>query len=75
MSQILLRTRGIVLDDESGKNFHVGSVLTFLTCKDNKGDLNTFYGVLVTYISCPYIHIDVNNEFKKIKIDDIVSWN
>lgn len=75
MSQILLMTRGLILDDESGNNFGMGSVLNSITYKDNENNLNTFYDVIVKYINYKYVHIHTDIGLIKIKINDIVSWS
>lgn len=75
MSQILLNTRGVVLDDETGKTFTAGDMLSYIKYKNNENSLNTFYDVVVKCINYKYVHINTNKDFKRIRIDDIISWN
>lgn len=74
MSQILLNTRGLVLDDETGKTFTVGDMLSYIKYKNN----NTLYVLYEVYVKCidiKHICININSQYIKIRIEDIISWN
>lgn len=74
MSQILLNTRGLILDDETGNSFKIGDVLSYIKYKKN----NTLYVLYEAYVKCidsRCICVSINNQYIKIKIDNIISWN